>query len=88
MVIYSGCSFPSQASVWRTGFCFVRADERTGGSIRRDQSPQAAEAKVRGPLRGRFFAPYHLSRGERHREQQVIDPDPSHASVDGAACAR
>jgi hypothetical protein len=26
-------------------FCFVRADERTGRSIRRDQSPQTAEAR-------------------------------------------
>lgn len=31
--------------MWRTGFCFVRADERTGRSIRRDQSPQAVEAR-------------------------------------------
>jgi hypothetical protein len=26
-------------------FCFVRADERTGRSIRRDQIPQAAESR-------------------------------------------
>jgi hypothetical protein len=53
--------------VWRDGFCFVRADERTSRSIRRDQSPQTAEATaslsdgplelrlVRGEARPTFF---------------------------------
>jgi hypothetical protein len=38
-------SVQSQAPAWRTGFCFVRADERTGPRSAGIRVPQAAEAR-------------------------------------------